>query len=72
MLTKVTSKNQITLPKKVMGHFQDIEYFEISEQKGKIILSPVKIQNAEVVRHKLSQLGINQKEIQAALEWAHK
>jgi len=38
MLAKKTSKNQITLPKAVISHFPDIEYFDVLEEKGRSAL----------------------------------
>ncbi len=72
MLTKLTSKNQITLPKKVMSHFANTKYFNICEESGKIILVPVKVTNGDAVRDKLTLLGINHNDIQTAIQWVRK
>ena len=70
MLTKLTSKNQITLPKRVMAHFADAEYFDVSEEGGKIILSPIKIRDTDAIRSKLATMGINPQDMQEAIAWA--
>ena len=58
MLTKRTSKNQITIPKAVLQAVGETEYYEVSSQNGKIILTPVQLEQAETVRAKLESLGL--------------
>jgi len=72
MLAKKTSKNQITLPKAVISHFPDIEYFDVKEENGKIVLAPLKPSRAGDVRTKLEQLGINELDIKGSIDWARK
>ncbi len=72
MLAKRTSKNQITLPKAIVAGFEDIEYFEISRQDGRIILEPVQINQAEKVREKLNSLGIKERDLEDAIQYARK
>lgn len=74
MLAKLTSKNQITLPKKIMVHFPQAHYFDVAEAEGTLVLTPVTVKphvaSASVVRDKLARLGIDAKEAKAALRWA--
>ncbi len=72
MLAKKTSKNQITLPKAIANHFPGIDYFDIHEEDGRIILVPLKIGGANEVRQKLDELGINEDDIKDAIDWARK
>ncbi len=72
MLAKRTSKNQITLPKAIIAGFEDIEYFEISKQDGRIILEPVQINQADKVREKLNALGIKERDLEDAIQYARK
>lgn len=72
MLAKLTSKNQITLPKEVMRTFQNVPYFEVHEENGRIVLTPARIQKADAVREKLSALNITEKDIDEAVRWARK
>ncbi len=72
MLAKRTSKNQITLPKAIIADFEDIEYFEISQQDGRIILEPVQINQADKVRKKLNALGIKERDLEDAIQYARK
>ena len=71
-LAKKTSKNQITLPKKVVDRFPDVEYFDVRCENGTIVLHPVKWDQADRVREKLEGLGISDEDIRDAIEWARK
>ena len=70
VMAKKTSKNQITLPKAVIEHFPDIEYFDVEEDRGRIILSPVLPSRADEVRDRLEQLGITERDVDDAVAWA--
>ena len=72
MLAKLTSKNQLSLPKAVVNSVGNCEYYDIEVQAGKIILTPVRIQHADAVREKLKDLKITDKDVQEAIEWARK
>jgi len=37
MLAKLTSKNQITIPKDVLSKLPKVEYFEVEMNEGKVI-----------------------------------
>ncbi|CAK7067344.1 MAG: hypothetical protein DELT_01704 [Desulfovibrio sp.] len=71
MLAKLTSKNQLTLPKAIVQQI-DAEYFEVSAENGRVILTPVKIQRADAVREKLEALGISEDDVADAIAWARK
>ena len=49
MLAKITSKNQLTLPKAVTKAVGPAEYFDVEARNGQIILTPVRIQRADAV-----------------------
>lgn len=69
-LAKKTSKNQITLPKRIADQFPGIDYFDVRVGDGAIVLYPVDVDNADRVREKLDQLGIDDEDIQDAIRWA--
>ena len=69
-LAKKTSKNHITLPKKVVEQFPDIDYFDVRVGEGAIVLYPVDVDNADRVREKLVELGIDEQDIRDAIRWA--
>ena len=70
MLAKLTSKNQLTLPKAVVQQVGTPEYFEIATLDGRIVLTPVKLQKSDAVRSKMEALGITEQDIQDAVNWA--
>jgi hypothetical protein len=72
MLTKKTTKNQITLPKAVITRFKGVEYFDVSTDGSSIILHPLQISRADEVRVKLAQLGIDEQDVVDAVSWARK
>lgn len=72
MLAKITSKNQLTLPKVVASRFRGTQYFEVTEENGRIVLTPVRLQRAESVRAKLAELGITGADVAGAVRWARR
>ena len=70
MLAKLTSKNQLTLPKSVTNAVGAVEYFEVQTKGGQIILTPVRIQRADSVRAKLAELDLAEQDIADAIAWA--
>lgn len=70
VLAKLTSKNQLTLPKSVTASLGPVQYFEVQEKAGQIILTPVRIQRGDAHRAKLAELNIDEKTLEAALSWA--
>ena len=57
MLAKLTSKNQLTLPQAVASAFQGTKYFDITNENGRIVLTPVRPKRAAAVRRKLADLA---------------
>ncbi len=72
MLAKLTSKNQLTLPKSVVMSVGKADYYDVVVESGRIILTPVRIQQADAVRAKLEALGINEQDVSDAIQWARK
>lgn len=72
MLAKMTSKNQLTLPKSVTAAVGPVEYFEVEARNGQIVLTPVRIQRGDAVRAKLAELGLGEQDIADAVAWARK
>jgi hypothetical protein len=72
MLAKKTTKNQITLPKKVVTRFTGVEYFDVSTDGECIILRPLRESHADEVRARLAQMKIDDDDVSAAVAWARK
>lgn len=70
MLAKLTSKNQLTLPKAVTDALGPVQYFEVLLQSGQVLLTPVRIQRGDAVRAKLAELKLDEHKLADALEWA--
>ena len=70
MLAKKTSKNQITLPKAIASRFPGVDYFDVREEDGRIVLVPLRESKADEVRARLRQLGITEDDVEDAVRWA--
>jgi hypothetical protein len=74
MLAKLTSKNQITLPRDVVKEFKGIEYFDAVVESGRILLEPVRIRPVSAdlsgIRKKMERLGVVGEDVAEAIRWA--
>jgi len=73
MLAKLTAKNQITIPKKVMAQLpKEVQYFEVEIQDGVVVLRPITLYetNTEQIRDKIKKLGLTEKSVAEAIQWA--
>lgn len=69
MLAKLTSKNQLTLPKAATLAIGPAEYFDVEVRDGSLVLTPVRIQRADAVRARLAELDLSAADIDEAVEW---
>ena len=72
MLVKLTSKTRITLPESVLSSFECTEYFDVTIENGRIVLTPVRIAGADPVRSKLADLGLSESDVDDAVSWARR
>ena len=72
MLSKLTSTNQLTLPKSIISDFPGIEYFDVTKEDGRIVLTPVNITQTDTIRTKLAELGVTETDVTEAIAWARK
>lgn len=76
MLARKTSKNQLTLPKEIVGNFPGIDLFDATVENNRIVLTPVKITPVELsldsIRKKMKLLGITEEDVDEAVQWARK
>ena len=70
MLAKLTSRNQLTLPQAVASAFQGTEYFDVTNENGRIVLTLVHLNRAAAVRKKLADLGLSEADVAEAVAWA--
>mgnify|MGYP003331215990 FL=1 len=72
MLAKLTTKNQLTLPIRVVAEVGAEDYFDVEVRNGQIVLTPVRIQRADLVRAKLAELNLEESDLEEAVTWARK
>ena len=72
MLAKITSKNQITIPKKIIDQLPDVKHFDIELKDGAVILKPIKVYDVDLdqIRSKVKKLGLSQDCVAEAVKWA--
>jgi len=72
MLVKMTSKNQITIPKKLMAELPESQYFDIDLKDGMLLLKPVQIYDTDLdqIRSKMKKLGLKPDSVKEAVRWA--
>ena len=72
MLAKLTSKNQITIPKSIINQIPATEYFEVELKDDTVILKPVIVlgTDLEKIRAKIKNLGLKRESVKEAIEWA--
>lgn len=72
MLAKLTSKNQITIPKNILSKLPKVEYFEIEYKEGVVVLKPVKVFDTDLtaIREKIEKLGLSEECVAEAVRWA--
>ena len=72
MIVKMTSKNQITIPKKLMTQLTEVQYFDIDLKDGMLVLKPVQIYDTDLdkIRSKMKKLGLKSDSVKEAVRWA--
>lgn len=72
MLAKITSKNQITIPKKIIEKIPNVKHFDIELKDGIIIMKPIKLYdtNLDQIRAKVKKLGLKENSVAEAIKWA--
>ncbi len=72
MLAKLTTKNQITIPKKVIDQLPDVKYFDVDLKDGVVVLKPLRVYDTDLsrIRSKLRKLGLKQDCVAEAIKWA--
>ena len=72
MLAKLTAKNQITIPKKVIEQLPDVRYFDVELQDGKVVLKPLRVYDTDLsqIKSKIKKLGLKPDCVAEAVKWA--
>ena len=72
MLSKLTAKNQITIPKDVLSKLpEEVRYFDVAYKEGMVILKPVKLYESDLegIRTKIKRLGLSEDCVGEAIRW---
>jgi bifunctional DNA-binding transcriptional regulator/antitoxin component of YhaV-PrlF toxin-antitoxin module len=74
MLAKMTSKNQITIPKKIVDQLPNVKYFEVELKDGQVLLKPLKTYETSLdqIRSKMRKLGLSENSVKEAVQWSRK
>ena len=70
MFARLTADNRITLPDTVVCDFPGVQVFDVVNEDGRIVLTPVIPNQADVVRAKLAARGITESDVADAVAWA--
>jgi hypothetical protein len=72
MLAKKTSKNQITIPKKIVDQIPGVTYFDVELKGGVILLKPLRLYSTDLeqIRAKVKKLGMSESSVAEAIKWA--
>ena len=72
MLVKLSSKNQVTVPRKILAQMPATQYLEVEWKDGAIVMKPVAVveTNLEQIRDKVKRLGLNENSVAEAIQWA--
>lgn len=72
MLVKLTSENQLTLPREVLSAFPGTQYFDVSTEDGRIVLTPMRVNRANLVRARMAKLNLSESDVADAVAWARR
>ena len=72
LLVKLSSKNQITVPRKILAKLPNTKYFEVELENGALVLKPVELVEAklEQIQQKMTALGLEEDCVAEAIRWA--
>ena len=72
MMAKMTSKNQITIPKKIVEQIPETRYFDVELKEGLIVLKPMQFYETDLdkIRSKMKGLGLKPNSVREAVKWA--
>ena len=53
-----------------MAGFEGVEYFDVTTEDGRVVLTPVGLGRPDAVRTKLAEVGISEDDVAGAVAWA--
>lgn len=72
MLAKLTTKNQITIPKQIIDQIPETRYFDVKLNGDTVVMKPLTIYDTDLeqVRSKIKKLGLKPDCVAEAIKWA--
>ncbi len=72
MISKITTKNQITIPKKIINQIPEAKYFDVELKDGIVLLKPLAFYETDLrqIRAKLKKLELEPNAVAEAGQWA--
>ena len=72
MLATLTSKNQLTIPKKIIEKMPDTKYFDLEIEDNTIVMKPLTLYDTDLakIREKMKSLGLSPDCVSEAVAWA--
>ncbi len=70
ILVRLKSGNRLTLPKAVTNAVDATDYFDVTAENGRIVLTPVQLNRADAVRLKVAEAGLTESDVSDAISWA--
>ncbi len=72
MLAKLTTKNQITIPKQIIDQIPETRYFDVKLNGDTVVMKPLTIYDTDLeqVRSKIRKLGLKPDCVAEAIKWA--
>lgn len=58
------------MPKAIIQETGATDYYDVTTENGRIVLTPVRVQQANAVRSKLESLGFTEGDVGDAILWA--
>ena len=72
VLAKLTADGKLALPRALLASFPSVDCFSVTEEDGRIVLSPLHLSRADEVREKLEELGVTEGDVKDAVAWARR
>lgn len=72
MLIKLSSKNQITVPCRLLARLPATKYFNVELENGALVLKPVELVETRLdqIQRKMADLGLGEDSVEEAIRWA--
>jgi len=72
MLAKLTTKNQITIPKQIIDQIPQVRYFDVELNGEVVVMKPLKIYDTDLdkIRLKIKKMGLKPDCVAEAVKWA--